>query len=64
MVKSPIYLGFYGFSNTGKTTLITGLIEKLKRKNYVVLVSNRPPILILLIHLRQTPGNMLRLVQI
>lgn len=36
MVKSPIYLGFYGFSNTGKTTLITGLIEKLKRKNYVV----------------------------
>lgn len=33
MKDSPIIIGFYGLSNTGKTTLITRLIEWFAQKN-------------------------------
>jgi molybdopterin-guanine dinucleotide biosynthesis adapter protein len=35
-MNNPVIIGFYGFSNTGKTTLITSIIKKLAVKNYKV----------------------------
>lgn len=35
-MNNPVIIGFYGFSNTGKTTLITSLIKKLIRGEYKV----------------------------
>ncbi|MFO8077491.1 MAG: molybdopterin-guanine dinucleotide biosynthesis protein B [Thermoplasmatota archaeon] len=34
MMKSPVYIGFYGFSNTGKTTLIIRIIKQLTMKGF------------------------------
>lgn len=35
-MNNPVIIGFYGFSNTGKTTLITNLIKQLTAKDYKV----------------------------
>jgi len=35
-MKKPFILGFYGESNTGKTTIITKLIQKLKEENFKI----------------------------
>jgi len=35
-MNNPVILGFYGFSNTGKTALLTSLIKKLTKKEYNV----------------------------
>jgi len=32
----PYIIGFYGYSNTGKTTIIVDLIKKLKKEKYKV----------------------------
>ncbi len=37
-MSSPYILGFYGPSNSGKTTLIRSLVQKLTEKNYAVAV--------------------------
>ncbi len=34
MIKSPVYIGFYGFSNSGKTTLVTQIIKQLTKKGF------------------------------
>jgi molybdopterin-guanine dinucleotide biosynthesis protein B len=33
-MKNPAIIGFYGKSNTGKTTLITQIIRRLTKENY------------------------------
>jgi len=35
-MKKPIIIGFYGESNTGKTTLILDIIKQLKSENYKI----------------------------
>jgi molybdopterin-guanine dinucleotide biosynthesis protein B len=35
-MKEPVVLGFYGESNTGKTSLIVNMIKKLKSNDYNV----------------------------
>lgn len=35
-MKKPLVIGFYGESNTGKTTIITKLIQKLTQENFKV----------------------------
>lgn len=35
-MNKSVILGFYGLSSTGKTTLVTSIIKKLKEKNYNV----------------------------
>ena len=35
-MNDSVIIGFYGFSNTGKTTLLTKIIEKLSVKKYKV----------------------------
>ena len=36
MMKKPVIIGFYGESNTGKTTLISDLIKQLSIKTYKI----------------------------
>jgi len=33
---SPLVIGFYGASNSGKTTILTELIKQLKHKGYMI----------------------------
>jgi len=35
-MNQPFVIGFYGYSNSGKTTLILRLIEQLKKEQYIV----------------------------
>jgi len=35
-MSQPYVIGFYGYSNSGKTTLILRLIEQLKKEKFVV----------------------------
>ena len=43
-MKNPILLGFYGESNTGKTSIIVSLVKKLKQnhlKTAVIKITNK-----------------------
>lgn len=43
-MKNPIFLGFYGESNTGKTSIIVSLLKKLKQnhlKTAVIKITNK-----------------------